>query len=121
MSAINLAPTDRTQRLLESAKQKLVMANVPPLLRMTAFLRLSCLALNGSITYSILLQKLCRHQNWWMTCNVTPEGTLKSSNAEINLLLAPINWLHEPQILPLAASVDPKCIPVPALSLQYDR
>jgi len=103
MSAINLAPTDRTQQLLKSAQQKLVMADVPPLLRMTAFLRLSCLALNDSIAYSVLLQKLCCHQNWWLTCEVTSAGTLHSSNAEVNLLLAPINRLHEPQILPLAA------------------
>jgi hypothetical protein len=73
------------------------------MLRMTAFLRLSCLTLHQPGAYSTLMQTLCSHQDWWITCEATPGGTLTSSDPEINRLLEPINRLHQSQILPLAA------------------
>jgi hypothetical protein len=99
--------TDRTQQLLESARQKLLRNDVPPLLRVTAFLRISCLAVDEPGAYAKLMQQLCSHQAWWTTCTASSDGTLKSSNPEINLLLASINRLHQPQTLSLAAQINP--------------
>lgn len=91
------ANTDRTQKLLESARQKLLITDLPQLLRVTAFIRLSCLTLDEPGAYSKLMQQLSCYKEWWMTCEVTATGTLKSENPKINLLLEPINLLHQPQ------------------------
>lgn len=90
------ATSDRTQQLLESARQKLLATDTPKLLRITSFLRLSCLALDEPGAYSKLLQQLCSHRAWWLTCTVTVAGTLKSSHPEIDHLLTPLNRLHQP-------------------------
>jgi hypothetical protein len=103
MLSVVLAPSDRTQKLLEAARQKLVRADSPLLLRMTTFLRLSCLTLDEPGAYSQLMQKLCSHKEWWLTCEVTLDGTLRSSHPDITLALAPIHRLYHPQALPLAA------------------
>jgi hypothetical protein len=97
------ATTTRKQKLLESARQKLVMKDVPPMLCMIAFLRISCRTVDEPGAYSKMMMQLCSHKEWWTTCTITSEGTLKSFNPKINLLLAPINLLHQPQALPLAA------------------
>ena len=103
MSMIISAPSDRTQDLLTAARQKLVTPDLPQVLRMSAFLRLTCLTLEESGAYTQLMQQLFEYPQWWLTCKVTPVGTLHSSNPNINRLLEPINHLHYPQILLLAA------------------
>jgi hypothetical protein len=97
MLSVVFTRSDRIQKLLESARQKLVTADIPQMLRITAFLRISCLTLDEPGAYFNLMQKLCSHKEWWMTCKVTAAETLTSSNPEINLLLEPINLLHQPQ------------------------
>ncbi len=91
------APTAQIQKSLQAAREKLLAANVPQLLRVTGFLRLSCLTLEEPGAYSELLQKLCEYPCWWTLCDVTPAGTLESTNPQISRLLAPINALHYPQ------------------------
>lgn len=102
-----LAPSDRAQALLTAAQQKLRATDSPKMLRFTAFLRLSCLTLEQPGAFADLMHQLSFHQNWWLTCEVTSDGTLKSSHSAINFLLEPINALHRPQSrfspLPLAA------------------
>jgi hypothetical protein len=88
-------PSTRCQRLLQSARQKLLAAHVPLRLRITAFLRLSCLALEGSGTYSHLMQTLLeQNPDWWSTCDVLPTGTLKSTDAKVQKQLRCILQLH---------------------------
>lgn len=108
MMSTSVAPChDRASVLLAAAQQKLRATDLPKLLRFTAFLRLSCLTLNQPGTFADLLQQLSRYPSWWLTCEVTPEGTLKSSHSAICALLESVNQLHRPQAparsLPLAA------------------
>lgn len=107
MVSNTLALSDRTQSLLTAAQQKLRATDSPKMLRFTAFLRLSCLTLDQPGAFIDLMHQLSFHQNWWLTCEVTLDGTLKSSHSAINFLLEPINALHRPrpqsQLLPLAA------------------
>jgi len=85
----------RTQRLLMAARQKLLVPHGSPLLRMTTFLRLSCAALEQSGAYPRLMQALFDHNSeWWKTCEVMPEGTLQSSDPEIQMHLAAVLQLH---------------------------
>ncbi len=108
MMSTSVAPSsDRAQVLLVAAQQKLHANDMPKLLRFTAFLRLSCLTLNQPGTFADLLQQLSCYPSWWLTCEVTSAGTLKSSQAAICALLEPVNRLHQPQLparsLPWAA------------------
>jgi hypothetical protein len=85
----------RTQRLLTVARQKLLVPHGSPLLQMTAFLRLSCAALEQPGAYQRLIQALFDHNSeWWKTCEVMPEGTLQSSDPEIQMYLAEVLHLH---------------------------
>jgi len=98
-------PANRTQQLLESARQKLLAPHVSPLLRMTAFLRISCAALEEPGAYSQLMQALFQHdREWWKTCEVTPEGMLSSSDPEIQWLLERVLKLHSSSPLLSVAS-----------------
>lgn len=91
----NYPPANRTQSLLEAARQKLLASHVSPLLRMTAFLRISCAALEEAGAYSQLMQALFQHdREWWKTCEITPEGILSSSDPEIQWLLEKVLKLH---------------------------
>jgi hypothetical protein len=89
-------PSPRPQeRLLQSARQKLLAPHVPPLLRITAFLRLSCLALEVPGAYSQLMQALSNHDpEWQHTCDILPAGTLKSTDPQVQHHLAAILRLH---------------------------
>ncbi|PSB34133.1 hypothetical protein [Stenomitos frigidus] len=103
-TAAQSTPSKQAQPRLEAARQKLLAPHVPPLLRMTAFLRLSCSTLEAPGAYSQLMQALfSHHPTWWQTCEVTAAGALQSSDPEIQLLLAVVSQLHAPQDLLLAA------------------
>jgi hypothetical protein len=82
------------QQFLASARQKLCSTNMPPLLRVVAFLGTSCQAMAEPDAYIKLMQELCQYKGWWKTCEATPAGILKSSNPDIDRLLEPINRLH---------------------------
>lgn len=89
------ASSSRTRRLLTAARQKLLAPHDQPLLQMTAFLRLSCAALEQPGAYPRLMQALFDHNSeWWKACEVTPEGTLQSSDPEIQMQLAAVLQLH---------------------------
>jgi|GEM_PF-4432772 len=90
--------------LLAAAQRKLLDAQVPQLLRLTAFLRLSCAALDTPGAYSRLLQSLYQtHPEWMKTCEITGEGTLYSTEPAIQQLLAPVLQLHMLAAVLLAA------------------
>jgi hypothetical protein len=95
---------------LTVARQKLHATDVPMLLRVSYYLRVSCSALNSDhIRYSRLMQALyTEHPTWLDTCVVTPLGTVRSSHRVIDELLKPITALHQADQwtelnLPLAA------------------
>lgn len=88
-------PSKQTQQLLASARQKLLAPHVPALLRITAFLRLSCAALGTDGAYPQLMQALFRYdKEWWKACEVSPDGVLCSSDPEIYWLLEPVLQLY---------------------------
>lgn len=97
--------SNQTQQRLAAARQKLLAPHVPALLRMTAFLRLSCTALDTPGAYPQLMQALAQHdKEWWKACTVSPDGVLSSSDPEIYWLLEPVLQLHTH---PLTVSVRP--------------
>lgn len=83
---------------LTTAREKLQAPDVPMTLRISSYLRISCLALKAEgIRYSSLMQALSSHNPQWMeTCAVSPEGYLESSDCMVSELLSPINALHRP-------------------------
>jgi hypothetical protein len=82
---------------LTVARQKLQSTDVPMVLRVSSYLRLSCSALNSdSIRYSRLMQALYTENSAWLdTCVVTSVGTVRSNHPVINELLKPITALHQ--------------------------
>ncbi len=93
---MTIAPQSQpTQQRLAAARQKLSAPHVPALLRITAFLRLSCTALDTPGTYPQLLQALAQYdKDWWQACEISPDGLLCSADPEISWLLAPVLQLH---------------------------
>jgi len=81
---------------LATAREKLQATDVPMILRVSYYLRVSCTALEADgIGYSHLLHHLYAQSPMWLsTCKVTPEGILESSDRPINTLLKPITALH---------------------------
>jgi len=81
---------------LAIARNQLHTANIPLILRISYYLRISCLRLNSKTTrYSRLMDALVmQNPNWLATCVVTPMGTVESSDRTINALLHPITTLH---------------------------
>ncbi len=96
---------DRTQFLLAFARHRLLATDLPQILRVTAFLRLSCSVLDDPEAYSHLLEQLAAYPGWWLTCSVTPATTLTSSDPAIADLFAPINHLHQLNHLPQSARI----------------
>jgi hypothetical protein len=82
---------------LTVARQKLQTTNVPMLLRVSYYLRVSCSALNSDhIRYSRLMQALYTANSAWLdTCVVTSAGTVRSNHPVIDELLKPITALHQ--------------------------
>jgi hypothetical protein len=78
-------------------------ADVPDLLRKTAYIRLCCTVLSAE-TYSHLLQELflCDEQ-WWRACDVCPEGLLVSTNPRLSALLQPLSHLQAEIAAPASA------------------
>jgi hypothetical protein len=89
------AQITRTHYLLEAARKKLLTSPMPLLLRITTFLRLSCTAVEAPGMFYQLMQALFNHDTeWWKTCDITPAGTVQSSDPEIQILLAIAQPLH---------------------------
>ena len=85
---------------LTIARQKLQATDVPMLLRVSYYLRISCSKLNSDVRYSSLMQTLhTQHPGWLETCVVTPVGTLRSSHRQVDALLPPIAALHQAEPL----------------------
>ena len=83
------------QQRLAAARQKLIAPHVPALLRITAFLRLSCATLDTPGAYPQLMQALAQYnKEWWTACDISPDGMLYSLDPEIYWLLEPVLQLH---------------------------
>lgn len=82
---------------LTVAREKLQAMDTPLLLRVSYYLRVSCLALDSNhLRYSSLMKSLYQQNSAWLeTCLVTPQGYLQSSDRAINQLLWPITALHQ--------------------------
>jgi len=81
---------------LAVAREKLQATDVPLILRISYYLRVSCGALEvDGVRYSTLLSNLyAQNPVWLSTCTVTPAGVLGSSDRAITALLKPITALH---------------------------
>jgi len=93
---------------LVTARQALQSADVPLILGVSRYLRISCLRLNSSsVRYSSLMNALfTQNPDWLDTVSVTPAGYLRSSDRAIEKLLRPVTALHQSSQmmeLPLAA------------------
>lgn len=94
---------------LHVARQKLQTADVPFQLRVTYYLRVSCITLNTpENSYSNLLKALFSHNpDWLNTCQVTPMGHLQSSDRTIDDILSPIKKLHRLDLLTTSMNAVP--------------
>jgi hypothetical protein len=81
---------------LQVARQKLQASDVPFQLRVTYYLRVSCLQMDAQgISYTNLMRALFIHNpEWLQTCKVTEIGSLQSSDRTINQHLSSIEDLH---------------------------
>ena len=96
VAPLNATPLASPQaRLLCAAQAKLLDEQVPQLIRLTAFLRLSCAALDTPGAYAQLQRALYQSNPQWMnTCEVSNTGRLHSTDLAIQALLTPILQLH---------------------------
>lgn len=91
------ANTRDINALLFAAQTKLFAENVPALLRISAFLRLSCLAMPEPGQYSKLMKALFEQDGeWYESCSITEAELILSSNPKIHQMLIPILQLHQP-------------------------
>jgi hypothetical protein len=81
--------------VLEAARAKLLASEVPILLRIVGFIRLSCRALEIDAGYAQMLHILSeRDSEWWKSCDIRPDGCLICWDPVIHELLFPILRLH---------------------------
>jgi len=82
---------------LQIARQKLQATEIPFLIRAVSFLRLSCSVMPAPNAYSELMKALFLYNpQWWMQCEITAHGDLRSTDLTINHYLQPIKALHRP-------------------------
>lgn len=110
------------RKQLNFAQHKLLSTNIPLQLRATSFIRICCSAMqayhtltsgppsiypkywNANTPYLHLLKLLAdENSQWWMTCTVSYEGLLESSNPVIRQLLHPLNTFVQAPFNLLAA------------------
>jgi len=80
---------------LQIARQKLEATEIPFVLRAVAFLQLSCSVMPEKDAYTQLIKALLEHDPlWWIKCEATAYGDLRSTDWTINQYLQPIKALH---------------------------
>ena len=81
--------------IIEATRGKLLAFDVPVLLRIAGFIRLSCRALESDPGYAQVLQDLSEiDSECWKSCDIRPDGCLVCWDPVIHELLVPILHLH---------------------------
>lgn len=109
---MHLAMHASSDTMLEAARAKLLASDVPILLRIAGFIRLSCRALENDSGYAQMLQILSEcHSEWWKSCDILSDGCLICCDPVIHELLVPILQLH-PAIMAVQPHLpQPRCLP----------
>jgi hypothetical protein len=90
----------------------LLASDVPVLLRIAGFIRLSYRALENDSGYAQMLQILSKcYSEWWKSCDIRPDGCLICWDPVVHELLLPILRLH-----PAIMAAQPQPQPQPQLS-----
>lgn len=97
------APMDAQsiRQLLEAARQRLRMSQMPHFFKVTTYVKICCLAIQHQVLveqhtpldslYHLLSQWLWECEpDWWDQCVITETCKLTSSNARVNDLLRPL-------------------------------
>jgi hypothetical protein len=102
--------------VLGAARAKLLASDVPILLRVLGFIRLSCRALESEASYAQILHILSVYDSeWWKSCDIRPDGCLLCWDPVVHELLLPILQLH-PAIMAVQPQPQlPRCSPQAAL------
>lgn len=122
---------------LQFAKQKLQTKDVPHLLAVISYLRISCSIMQKvnyqpfseqqtedlKITYSNLITTLANYDAaWWQKCQVSATGGLESNDPVINHLLQPIEQFHldleQAQIPQMQPQFTPKSVQQPKVRIK---
>lgn len=102
--------------ILEAARAKLLASDVPVLLRIAGFIRLSYKALENDSGYAQMLQILSKcYSEWWKSCDIRPDGCLICWDPVIHELLVPILQLHPAIMAAQPHPPQPRCLPQPPL------
>ncbi len=104
-----VVPHPKLAQKLQVAREKLQQADGPQVLKVMAYLRISCnimrqmpgLSLQNSaedatLSYSELVKALVAHdRNWWTHCTINSTGCLRSPDAVVDHLLSTIEEFHK--------------------------
>ena len=102
--------------VLGAARAKLLGSDVPILLRIVGFIRLSCRALEIDSGYAQMLHILSEYDSeWWKSCDILPDGCLICWDPVIHELLVPILQLHPAIMAVQPHPPQPRCLPLAPL------
>jgi hypothetical protein len=101
--------------IIKAARGKLLAFDVPVLLRVAGFIRLSCRALERDHGYAQVLQDLSEFDSeWWKSCDIRPDGCLFCWDPVIHELLVPLfavaSCNHGCPATPAAAALTPQAV-----------
>jgi hypothetical protein len=105
-----VVPQGTLAQKLQIAREKLQQADGPQVLKVMAYLRISCniirqisetslqtsFAPDKTRSYSELVKALVAHdRNWWAHCTINSTGCLRSSDPIVDCLLSTIEEFHQ--------------------------
>lgn len=107
-STPEIASNSQLKHQLRIAREKLQMADGPQVLKVLAYLRISCNLMrqmqetllqssqDSMLSYSELVEALLAHdRNWWAYCTINSTACLRSSDTVVDQLLRPIEEFHQ--------------------------
>lgn len=103
-----IAPNPQLAHKLRVAREKLQTVDGPQVLKVLAYLRVSCNLMrqmqetplqssqDSTLSYSELVKALVAHdRNWWTHCTINSTGCLRSSDEIVDHLLSTIEEFHK--------------------------
>lgn len=108
--ASTIVPHTKLAQKLRTAREKLQLADGPQVLKVLAYLRISCnlmrqmqstplqmsSAQDLTLIYSELVKALLAHdRHWWTHCTINSTGCLRSPDAVVDHLLSTIEEFHQ--------------------------
>ncbi len=108
--APSIVPHPKLAQKLQAAREKLQQPDGPQILKILAYLRISCnlmqkmqpaslqpaSAQDSPLTYLELVKVLVAHDRyWWTYCSINVTGCLRSTDAAIDRRLSPIEEFHQ--------------------------